>query len=278
MKINISREVIISKIKLIYAPFFIIAIAFILTYTAFNWYLIAKSKSLREDTVNFWLPFTLPWIPLIIWLRPRLKLLNLKRKKGDLPTFYLIIAGFTIIAPTIIAEEFLTSATGKLTRLHDINQIHQSKSTKYYSVHNYFIDTRLPGIYYTSKVSGRYNTRLDLYIYIACPIYDRDISEVTKIGTIAPPIEKEKIKDSLQYFESNVSSPTANTHSIIKRTDEIIKFAVRRAVNEGNSAGKEQGRLSIRAPCNCAWPHIAFVGTRRSFVSGIVGPICRETR
>jgi rhomboid protease GluP len=123
MSLNVRKEGIKDKIRLIGVPFFIIAAVFITLYTCCNWYVITQNIAVRENTVQLWLPFTLPWIPLLISLRPRIKLLNLKRKKGDLPTLYLIVAGFTIIAPCIIAQMYLSTATGKLTKLHFINEI-----------------------------------------------------------------------------------------------------------------------------------------------------------
>lgn len=185
MSLDLRKEIVKDKIRLLYFPFLIIAAVFIVFYTCFNWYLIANDISVREETVQFWLPFILPWLPLIIWLRPRLKLLNLRRKKGDLPTLYLIVAGFSIILPSVIAQIYLSSATGKLTKLNYINEIARSKPTKYYTVNDFFIDRQLRGISYTSSVSGRYNTRLDLSIYIACPIYSsNEMDEPTKIGPI----------------------------------------------------------------------------------------------
>jgi rhomboid protease GluP len=186
MGLDLRKQAIMEKIKEIYLPFFIIAVVFIACYTCFNWYLIARNISVREDILELLLPFTLPWLPLVIWIRPRIKLLDLKRKKGDLPTLYLIVAGFTIIAPCVIAQDYLSTATGKLTKLHYIDEICQKKPTKFYTVSDCFIDRHSRGVNYTSNVSGRYNSRLDLDIYIACAIYSsNEMEEPTKIGSLA---------------------------------------------------------------------------------------------
>src|SRR5690348_4687211 len=95
-----------QKLKLIYKPFLVIAILIIAGYTLLNWIVFKKFQlfSINEDIINLWIPMGLPWIPILIWLRPRIKLLNLKRKKGDLPGFYIFIAGIAIVAPTLVAQ------------------------------------------------------------------------------------------------------------------------------------------------------------------------------
>jgi hypothetical protein len=114
-----------EKLKLIYKPFLIIAICIIAGYTLLNWLVFKKLQifPLNEDIANIWIPFALPWVPILIWLRPRIKLLNLKRKKGDLPSLYIFIAGFAIVIPTIIAQSYLQTASGILTKLDNISQI-----------------------------------------------------------------------------------------------------------------------------------------------------------
>lgn len=122
-----------NKLKFIYKPFVIIATGFIITYTFLHWLLFIKAGiPLKEEILNFWLPFGLPWIPVFIWLRPRIKLLQFKNDNGSF--FYQLIACIAIAIPTIIAQEYLITATGKLTQLDNISQILQHDKTKYYSI------------------------------------------------------------------------------------------------------------------------------------------------
>ena len=108
-----------GKLKLVYKPFVIIAIILTAGYTFLNWLLFIKLHAFSpdEDILNLWIPMALPWIPVLIWLRPRIKLLNLKRKKGDLPGLYIFIAGFAMCAPVIVAQSYLETASGKYQSL-----------------------------------------------------------------------------------------------------------------------------------------------------------------
>ncbi|PIF45257.1 membrane associated rhomboid family serine protease [Chryseobacterium sp. 52] len=167
-----------DKLKLIFKPFLIIAICFIATYTFLHWVLFIKAEiPLKADIVKFWLPFGLPFIPILIWLRPRIKLLNFKNENASFG--YQFLACIAIAIPTIIAQEYLVTATGKLTKVDNISQIEKSEKTKYYSLKNYYIDKQHIAVQNTATVTGRNNTDFNMLIYVAMPIFD-NISDTLK--------------------------------------------------------------------------------------------------
>jgi rhomboid protease GluP len=167
-------QTIIKKIRLIYTPFLIIGISIIIFYSFLDWALIIKTNyfQIDEGIINIWIPGLLPIIPFLIWLPPKIKLLNLKTKKGGLPISYFFIAVFATSIPTIIAQEYLT--TGTLTNMDNIEQINQKDPTKFYSLKNYYIDTANIGIYTSSKESssGRFNENkyLEIEMFAVLPI------------------------------------------------------------------------------------------------------------
>jgi len=175
-----------QKLKLIYKPFLVIAILIIAGYTLLNWIVFKKFQlfSINEDIINLWIPMGLPWIPILIWLRPRIKLLNLKRKKGDLPGFYIFIAGIAIVAPTLVAQAYLETASGKLTQLDNITQIEKQPTTKYYSLKNFYIDKKYIGIQSLFDVSGKNNEYFNMNLYVALPIFASPI-DTTSSNCIA---------------------------------------------------------------------------------------------
>ncbi len=167
-----------DKLKLIFKPFLIIAICFILMYTFLHWILFIKVEiPLKEEIVRFWLPFGLPFIPIIIWLRPKIKLLYFKNENASF--LYQFLACITIAIPTIIAQEYLVTATGKLTKVEDISQIDKNGKTKYYSLKNYYIDKKHIAVQNTVTVTGKNNTNFNMLIYVAMPIF-KNISDTAK--------------------------------------------------------------------------------------------------
>lgn len=160
-----------DKLKLIYLPFLIIAICFIAAYTLLHWLFFIKAEiPLKEDIVKIWLPFGLLWIPILIWLRPKINLLEFK--KYDFSFTYQIIASIAIAIPTIIAQEYLATATGKLSKLDNISEIEKTEKTKYYTLQKYYIDKQKIGVQHTTSVSGKYNEDLNMSIYVAMPIFE----------------------------------------------------------------------------------------------------------
>ena len=165
---NTFRE----KIRLVYAPFLWISLAFILSYTLLNWLLNIRLSlfSMNEDLVNLWLPLSLPWIPVLIWLRPGVRLLKMNRKSGNLPGLYLLVAAMTMFVPTMIAQQYLVSATGKMTAAENVSTLEHSSLTKYYTIRHHFIDKSRLTLHTAWVTSGKSNETITFHLYVACPL------------------------------------------------------------------------------------------------------------
>jgi rhomboid protease GluP len=158
-----------DKLRIIYKPFIVIAIGFIFIYTILNWLLFIQAGiSLKEDVIQFWLPFTLPWIPVLVWLRPRIKLLSFKNDNASFG--FQFLATLAIAIPTIIAQGYLVTATGKLTTLQNISQFEGSKKTRYYHLKNYYIDKKHIAIQNAVTITGKNNQDFNMEIYVAIPV------------------------------------------------------------------------------------------------------------
>ncbi|MGQ7945150.1 rhomboid family intramembrane serine protease [Flavobacterium sp. WC2509] len=162
-----------EKIKLIYLPFLVIIISFISIYTFLHWLLFIKLDffSVKEIFLKFWLPFGLPCIPVYFFLRPRLKLLKFK---DDNKSFgFQCLAVIIIAIPTMIAQEYLITATGKLTSIKTISEIRKHEKTKYYALQKFYIDKKNIGVLNTSDVSGKNNEHFNMLIYVTMPILEK---------------------------------------------------------------------------------------------------------
>lgn len=159
-----------EKLRLIYGPYLLVTIGFITVYTLLHWAIFIKADlfHLKEDVTKFWLPLSLPWIPILIWLRPRINLLHFKKEEGGFAHQMLI--WLATAAPAIVAQEYMTTATGKLTALETITQFDHGAPTKYYTLKRCYVDKTNAGVVKTASVSGRRNKDLKLLIYIALPV------------------------------------------------------------------------------------------------------------
>ena len=130
-----------QKIRQLFIPFLIISLAFIGIYSLLNWFFCIRNPLLtpKEEYVEFWGPAILAWIPVLIWIRPRLRLLNMKSKKGDRTFGFLFVAAIMIAIPTGFLQNYLKLATGKLTVLNSVGQIDKKHITKYYDIKHYYV-------------------------------------------------------------------------------------------------------------------------------------------
>jgi rhomboid protease GluP len=134
-------KAIADKIRIIYVPFLLISAGFIAVYSFLNWALfMSGALSIREEITNFWLPFILSWIPVLVWLRPRIRALKLKKSKSLYGVEFVAVLATAI--PTIIAQSYLETATGRLTQIDRVSQIHSSPNTKYYLIREFYADKR----------------------------------------------------------------------------------------------------------------------------------------
>jgi rhomboid protease GluP len=177
-----------EKFRLIIIPFLIIAIATNCVYSFLHWWLLIKNEVfvIDEAIVNFALSMVASIIPVLIWLPRRLKLLDLIKKKLKSPIAgYLIFAWIAVWVPTLLAQEYLISATGDLTPLTSITQISDHPKTKYYSLIHAYMDKQQARPYTTINLSGKYNVNYDMAVYLPCPIFDSKAA-LPKSGTITP--------------------------------------------------------------------------------------------
>lgn len=200
----------LEKIRLIFLPFVAIVISFIFIYTFFHWLLFIKFEvfSIKEIFLKFWLPFALPWLPIYFILYPKLKLLKLK--DGNKSFGFQFLAILIITIPTIIAQEYLVTETGKLTTLKTISEFQKNEKTKYYTLRKFYIDKKNIGILKTSDVSGKNNEHFNMLIYVTMPIL-------------------ESIKDTAKYeckywLVKKYSEQISNRISIDQKKAEYHKF------------------------------------------------------
>lgn len=159
-----------EKLKVIYLPFLLIAFCFILAYTFLHWLLIISGISVREIIITFVLPFCLPWIPVYIWLRPRIRILDFKNDNASFLMQFLAV--FAICFSTTSLQNYLIQITGELTHLEYISQYAENPKTKYYTLKKYYIDKKNIIVRPTASVSGKYGQNFNMRLYVAMPLID----------------------------------------------------------------------------------------------------------
>lgn len=166
-----------EKITLLYKQFLITLLTLIIGYSFLHWIIFIEFQlfQLKQILTNFGIPILLTGVTAWFILRPGLKVLNLKSKRGNLRDFYSFILWIILTIPLIIAQEYMVSATGKLTKLYSIAEIKNTELTKYYTVEKYFIDKNSNGFHSAFDVSGKHNEHFNINIYFALPLLEKAI-------------------------------------------------------------------------------------------------------
>lgn len=164
-----------DKINLLFKPFILTLVGLTVGYTFLHWILFIQLDlfQLKEIITNFGIPFVLTGLAAWFLLRPRFKILNLEAKRGNWRDFYSFIMWIALTIPLIIAQEYIVSASGKLSKLNSINEIKKTEKTKYYALKNYYIDKNLIGVHSAFDVSGKHNESFNMRIYTALPIFEK---------------------------------------------------------------------------------------------------------
>jgi len=175
-----SRDITVKKLNILFIPFLLISISICVVYTFLNWLLIIKLDfiPLKENIIEFVIPFLLPVIFIFFFFRPRIRILNLKTKKDNLPWLYYYILLLGLAVPNIIAQKYLPKAVGKLTQLYSINEIDQHEASKYYSLTKFAVDKDNIGLNTFFDVSGKNNENFNINIYVILPIIDNGIKNI----------------------------------------------------------------------------------------------------
>lgn len=163
-----------AKFKLIFIPYLIISAATIILYTFLHWLLLIQFSlfQVKDIIITFWAPCIMPWLPILVLLTRRIKLLDLKSKKGDPLWTYQGTMWIAMAVPLVIAQPYIISATGKLTVLDTINEIATKPASKYYTLKKFYIDKEGVALRSVSTVSGKFNRNLNYTIYAPCPVLD----------------------------------------------------------------------------------------------------------
>jgi len=166
-------ETYIAKLKHILPTFLIIAIATIGGLSFFRWLFTIRYDiiSINEEIWCLWIPLTLPWIPILVWLRPRFRVFTFK--KYDNSSFFQFFAGGTIVACLVVSQAYLTTATGNLQKISTVSDIGKVEKSRYYALKDFSIDRNYRGGSYTHwHTSGRHSQRLHFDIFFVSPIVE----------------------------------------------------------------------------------------------------------
>lgn len=160
------------KLRSVFVPYLAIATGLPIVYSLLHWLLIVYSDVplLDEELTSVILPICLPWFVILPWFRHHIKLLRWPRQDDAFLGY--IVAWLSLAAPTVIAQKYLVSAAGDLTRLERVSQIDARPPTKFYTIRDFTVDKGHARQWVRTSTSGRHSEYWDINVYYAIPLLD----------------------------------------------------------------------------------------------------------
>ena len=165
------------KLKKIFLPFLLVNVGTILSYGLFRWVFDVKLGILNIDVevLDFWMSILLPWVPILLWIRPQLNILK-HRKRGRLDNYWTIqwFMSLVIFLPLLNSQEYIVQAGYDLIELDSVEQVSDFQNEKYFRLNNFILYTDHSVSYTIARTSGRANQYLDYNSYTAIPFKEVD--------------------------------------------------------------------------------------------------------
>lgn len=162
----------LEKVKHIVPTFLLINIGSVITLLLFRWIFAIQFKliDIKEEIWEIWIPMILPWLTILILLRPRLRILAFKKEADNRRFFFQIISWIAMAMPLVFSQTYLTTAVGKLENLYRIEDIGKKPDSRYYKVQQFKVATYFGCSYVDVRTSGKHNNYLNFDVFFTAPI------------------------------------------------------------------------------------------------------------
>jgi hypothetical protein len=170
MKVNPNY---LLKLKHILIPYAIVAWGTVLLLAFVRWWLFLGKipiMELDEDIWQFWIPVAAPWIPILIWLKPRFDRLEYKAGMDKGSWQMQGIAWFGMLAMLIPSQFLLTTATAQVREVKNVKEIRKHEMVRYYRINEFSVHKFIGGVHYSFRALGRFKQDLHMDIYFVNPI------------------------------------------------------------------------------------------------------------
>jgi len=139
----------LKKAKHILPAYLLVGLSSLLFLGIARYFLDIKYHFLTipEDYWHIWIPLVFPWIPILILLRPKLKVLAFKGDSDNGRSFFLFITWVFTCFLLIFSQQYLKISTAKLLKVDKIAKIKKQPFARYYLIDSFDIIKSYSGAY-----------------------------------------------------------------------------------------------------------------------------------
>lgn len=168
-----------KKILKTYLTLFVL---FYVGYSFLNWLLTTKTGLIKIDKSysNFWVPFTIIYIPVFFLLRPLVKKSELKPKTQD--GLLWVIFPFTISIPTAFSQDFFKDSSFRIINVKNTEDVLLYPRERFYKIEEFQIKNDGFTLFKERHVSGGRSKSLEVNNYYIAPMYGSNRDTISKVA------------------------------------------------------------------------------------------------
>jgi rhomboid protease GluP len=166
------------KVRHIMPTFFFVTLGTLIVLAFIRYFLAIEVELLnfKREVWEIWIPIVLPWIPITIWLRPKFRILIFRKDSDRKQFLFQYLTWLTMAASLVISQMYISTASGTLQQVADVEELDQKNATRYYQISSFQVLTSLGASSTDVRASGKHNQYLNIHIYFAYPILTDTLS------------------------------------------------------------------------------------------------------
>ena len=170
-----------DKLKIVFIPFVLALTGLMAGYSFLHWLVVIKFGIFqpKDEVTTFIIPALLSILLVLFYVYPKVKVLRLREH-----FFYAVIAWVGLVIPTVMAQNYMVTATGRVTELASVSEIDRHELTKFYVLKSCHTDKKICPSYATYDVSGRNSENFNMHLYIVCRALNAPNDSLVDISSV----------------------------------------------------------------------------------------------
>ncbi|MEM7187464.1 MAG: rhomboid family intramembrane serine protease, partial [Bacteroidota bacterium] len=142
-----------TKIRHVFIPYLLLAVGIIAGYGLLRWFLDIKLGviPLKQDVIDYWLPIAFTIIGVLIVMRKRVRILDVRGKRGNGYFAYQLIVMAIIAISLLMSQDYMKDASYSLIKVDGMEKIVDHPDQKFFEIERYQVAVHNKYSYVTSR-------------------------------------------------------------------------------------------------------------------------------
>lgn len=167
----LDKALITLKLKLIFLPFLGLSLLTAVAYAVVRWTfdIYLDIWPLKDTIWDLIIPMILSIMVVLIGMRKRVRLLRFKlfeEKSFNVCCFVMILSLFPALS---VSQAYLSKVSYQVIDINSVDEVRQYPKQKYFRIANFDINKLAAEVHMTTELSGKYQSHILAYLYVATP-------------------------------------------------------------------------------------------------------------